>query len=72
MDTSADTAAFGAVMDRWLSDPAFRDELRADPDGAIGRLGVALDPEQRAALRRQVELPDEALQARVSKGFTEN
>ena len=72
MSTSTDAAAFGTVMDRWLSDPAFRAELRADPDGAIARLGVSLDPEQRAALRRQVELPDEELQARVSKGILDN
>ena len=72
MSTSADTAAFGAVMDRWLSDPAFRDELRADPEAAIGRLGVSLDADQWAAVRRQLELPDEQLQARVSKGVTSN
>ena len=72
MDTSADTAAFGEVMDRWLSDPAFREELRSDPAAAIGRLGVDLDADQWAAVRRQLELPDEQLQARVSKGLQPN
>ena len=72
MSTSVDPAAFGAVMDRWLSDPAFRAELRTDPEAAIARLGIALDADQWAAVRRQLELPDEELQARVSKGIQPN
>ena len=57
--SSTNTSAFGILMDRWLDDPAFRVELRADPD-------------QWAAVRRQLTLSDEELQARVSKGLTGN
>lgn len=64
--------AFGVVMDKWLSDAAFRNTLRADPEGAVRALGLDLSSEQWAALRRQLALPDEQLQDRVSKGFVMN
>jgi hypothetical protein len=70
MDTTTD--AFGILMDKWLSDAAFRETLRADPEGAVHGLGLELSPEQWVALRRQLALPDEQLQARISKGFVMN
>ena len=69
----AETAdAFGVVMDKWLSDTTFRNTLRADPGGTVCALGLELSPEQWTALRRQLALPDEQLQARISKGFVAN
>ena len=69
MSATRNTDAFGTLMDRWLADAAFRTELRADPEGAVRRLGLALDADQWAAVRRQLTLSDAELQARVSKGF---
>jgi hypothetical protein len=66
------TDAFGVLMDKWLNDAVFRGTLRADPEGAVRALGLDLGPEQWAALRRQLALPDEQLQARISKGFVSN
>ena len=69
----AETAdAFGAVMDKWLNNTTFRDTLRADPEGTVRALGLELSPEQWTALRRQLALPDEQLQARISKGLIAN
>jgi hypothetical protein len=70
MDRTAD--AFGIVMDKWLNDTSFRSTLRADPEGAVRALGVELNPEQWTAVRRQLALPDEQLQARISKGLVSN
>jgi hypothetical protein len=56
------------LLDRWINEPAFRDEIRADPEGAIERAGVTLDEEEQAALLNiDWSLPDEELAARVSK-----
>jgi len=55
-------------MDRWINDPAFRAELRSDPEGAVNRAGVELSEDEVAALRStDWSLSDEQLQARVSK-----
>jgi len=61
-------AAVEQLLDRWINDPAFRQELRADPEAAVRRTGTGLDDTEWAALR-QVDwsLPDEELQSRVSK-----
>jgi predicted ribosomally synthesized peptide with nif11-like leader len=56
------------LMDRWTNDPAFRTQLRADPEGAARAAGVDLDTEEWAALRGiDWSLSDEELQARSSK-----
>jgi len=55
-------------MDRWMNDPGFRQEMRADPEGTVRRSGVELDQDEWAALRNiDWSLPDEQLQARASK-----
>lgn len=60
--------AVGKLVDRWMNEPSFREELRKDPEGAVRRSGVELDAEEWAALRNMDwTLPDEALQSRVSK-----
>ncbi|HEX6508106.1 MAG TPA: Os1348 family NHLP clan protein [Chloroflexota bacterium] len=60
--------AMGQIMDRYTSDPAFRDEMRSDPEGTIQRNGWQLDEEERAALQGiDWNLPDEQLKARIGK-----
>jgi len=55
-------------MDRWMNDPGFRQEMRADPEGTVRRSGAELDQDEWAALRNiDWSLPDEQLQARASK-----
>lgn len=39
------------LMDRWTNDPAFRTQMRADPEGTVRTAGVSLDAEEWAALR---------------------
>jgi hypothetical protein len=56
-------------MDRWMNEPSFREELRADPEAAVRRTGVALDEVELEALRNMDwEVSDEELESRVSKG----
>lgn len=39
------------LIDRWLNEPGFRPEMRRDPEWTVQRSGVALDEDERAALR---------------------
>jgi hypothetical protein len=56
------------LIDRWINEPAFRQELRTNPEGAVRQSGTELDEEEWAVLRNiDWSLPDEELQARVSK-----
>lgn len=56
------------LVDRWLSDPDFRQALRSDPRAAVETSGYTLDPDEWAALDAiDWNLSDEQLQARVSK-----
>lgn len=57
------------VMDRWMNDTSFREAMRRDPQGAVQDAGMALSPEDKAALQDiDWKQPDEQLQQRVSKG----
>jgi hypothetical protein len=57
------------IMERYTQDPAFKAQLRADPEAAAKAAGIALDDEDRQALRGlDFSLSDEQLQQRVSKG----
>ena len=61
-------AAVEELIDRWMNDPAFRSELRSDPEGAVRRAGADLSQDEWAALRAvDWNLPDEELQARTNK-----
>lgn len=61
-------AAVETLLDRWMNEPAFRAELRRDPEGVVRRSGAALDEDEWAALRKiDWSLPDEELRARASK-----
>jgi hypothetical protein len=54
------------LAQRSISDPAFMDRLRTDPDGALKDAGVSLSNEDRAALTASGGSLGEALQQRIS------
>lgn len=61
----------GKLVDQWINDPAFRAQMRADPEGAVQRSGALLDPDELAALRSvDWSLSDTQLQARANAFFT--
>jgi len=56
------------LLDRWMNEPAFREEMRADVEGAVRRCGLDLNEDEMAALRNiDWSLPDEQLEIRVIK-----
>jgi hypothetical protein len=60
--------AVESLIDRWLNDPGFREELRRDPEEAVRRSGVELDADEWAALRGiDWSFSDEELQLRANK-----
>ena len=55
------------LLDRWVADPAFRDAVRHDAEGAITRAGFRLDETEWAAISEtDWSLPDAALRARMT------
>lgn len=63
------TETLGLLMDKWMNDVSFREEVRRNPESAIERTGVTLSEEDRTALNNiDWSLSDEALQSRISKG----
>ena len=63
--------AVSQLIDRWMNDASFRQEVRNDPEGAVRGTGAQLDQDEWAALRNvDWKLPDEQLRARVNNmGF---
>ena len=60
--------AIERLIDRWMNEPAFRAELRADPVSAARRAGAVLTEEELTALRNvDWSLSDAELEARYSK-----
>ncbi len=60
--------AVGKLVDLWMNDPGFRAQAKKDPRTAARKAGVELSDEELAALSSvDWSLPDEQLQARVSK-----
>jgi hypothetical protein len=56
------------VMDRYSNDAAFREKMRADPQGAIRSSGIQLDEQEMKTIQSMDwNLPDEHLKERVSK-----
>ncbi len=53
------------LMDRIQNDPAFREELRSDPEGTLSAYGVEVDPETVSEIKAASGA--EELTARVSK-----
>ena len=57
------------LVDRFINDATFREEMRRDPERAAERSGLPLDEEDRQALRSMDwSGSDEQLKERVSKG----
>jgi hypothetical protein len=60
------------IAGKALADPAFRDKLLADPEGAIKEAGIELTPEQLEALkgmdREQLEAGLADLDERLTMG----
>ena len=60
--------AIGELVDRWINEPAFRADVRQDPEGAVRRSGIQLNEDEMAALRNiDWSLPDEELRSRLNK-----
>ncbi len=60
----------GKLIDRWINDPGFKNELRRDPEGAVKKAGVQLTAGELAALKQiDWKLSDSELQAKISKGM---
>ena len=58
----------GTLMERWVNDPSFREEVKKDAVGVARKNGIELSADEEAALRSiDWNLSDEELQARVSK-----
>ena len=56
------------LMDKWMNDTDFRDELRTDAEGAIKATGLELDADEWTAIRNMdFSASDEELMSRASK-----
>jgi hypothetical protein len=56
------------LMDRWMNEPEFRQQMKNDPEGTVRATGVELDETEWSALRSMDwNASDEELQARASK-----
>jgi hypothetical protein len=61
------------LVDRWVSDPAFRAAMRANPEGAARAAGVTLTADEREAMRSlDWGQSDDQLTARISKDGINN
>jgi hypothetical protein len=59
--------ALEKLLDSWINDPKFREELHANPEEAVRRSGADLDEDEWEALRAMVPgLSDQPLQGRIS------
>ena len=60
--------AMQQIADRFMNDADFREQMKQDPEGAAEREGLALDEEDKQALRSvDWSGSDEELKERVSK-----
>jgi putative modified peptide len=56
------------LIDRWISDEAFRTALQRDPQAALRDAGISLAPDEQEALKAvDWSHSDDELTARVSK-----
>jgi hypothetical protein len=61
------------LIDRWLNDRTFFEEMRKDPEGTVRSHGFDLSVEEWEALHKtDWSLPDEELTMRVTKGLRTN
>jgi len=62
--------AVDQLLDRWMNEPAFREQMRADPEGTVRATGAELDDNEWRAIRDvDWSLSDEELQARFSERY---
>jgi hypothetical protein len=62
--------SISAIMDRFVNDPQFQQDFRADPKATAARFGYDLSEEQISALESMDwSGSNEELRARVSKGI---
>ena len=60
----------GKVVDKWLEDATFRQNLRKDTEGTIRQCKIALTKEETSMLKTiDWNLSDEELKSRISKGM---
>ena len=60
--------AVEGLMDRWMNDPTFRADLRANPEQAVKNVGITLNQDEMAALNSvDWSLSDDELTQRVTK-----
>ena len=60
--------AVETLMDKWMNEPAFRVDIRADAQAAVKKAGVELDADEWAALKAvDWNQSDEQLQSRANK-----
>ena len=60
--------AVSNLVNRLVNEPAFRDEIRKDPEGAVKRAGAQLTSEEWSALKNiDWNLRDEELKTRINK-----
>ncbi len=56
------------LMDKWMNEPTFREELKANPKDAVKNAGVTLSDDEMQTLNNvDWNLSDEELQSRISK-----
>ena len=60
--------ARNGLLDRWVKDSEFRQEMRADPEGTVEKNGVVLDDPSRALLRNIDWSLSDAQLADLAKG----
>jgi len=67
-ESLAGEKSIDAVLDRWMNDPTFTEQLRTDPDATLRSCGIDPDDETLARFKSlDYDAPIEELQARVSK-----
>lgn len=60
----------GKLIDRWINDPNFRNELRRNAEEAVKKAGAKLSAEEFAALKKiDWNRSDEQLKSIASKAF---
>lgn len=60
----------GRIVDRWMEDASFRQNLRKDLEGTISQCRVSLTKEEISMLKAiDWKLSDEELKSRISKGM---
>lgn len=58
------------LIDRWVSDPKFRKEMRDNAEATLQKEMIVLSPEEKRALRNiNWKLSDEELKTQISKAM---